>query len=359
MASTYSDNYKLELQETGANANTWGNNVNTSLEVIDKFTAGYLSKSVAGSANVTLTTGNADPTAEAANKVIELTGTLTGDIYVFIPAVEGTYILYNNTSGAFSVTVAPTGHSANGVTVVQGSHTIVYNKNGDTVVDLFANSLGNLSIKNTLTVNNSVFYAANGTVNATAYSGNGSALTGVSSIPSGTTAMFFQGSAPTGWTQNTDASINSTTLRIVTGSGGGTGGTDAFSSVFTGSKSTASGAISYTDLAPVTVPHSLSAGATTLSTPQLPAHSHPHNWALGAPPFDSDRGGAFSSWSNGYPNPPPIDNWLTSNNEGGGGSHSHPVSGSLSISGNASATTPLSVPGMDLKYANVVAATKD
>jgi hypothetical protein len=29
MASTYSSSLKLELMETGANANTWGNNTNT------------------------------------------------------------------------------------------------------------------------------------------------------------------------------------------------------------------------------------------------------------------------------------------------------------------------------------------
>ena len=84
MSSTYSDRLKVELMATGANANTWGNNTNTNLQVIDTFTAGYLAKSVAGSANITLTTGNADATAEAANKVIELTGALTGDITVFI-----------------------------------------------------------------------------------------------------------------------------------------------------------------------------------------------------------------------------------------------------------------------------------
>jgi len=44
MASTYSDSYKLELMDTGANANTWGNNTNTNLETIDAFTAGYISK---------------------------------------------------------------------------------------------------------------------------------------------------------------------------------------------------------------------------------------------------------------------------------------------------------------------------
>jgi hypothetical protein len=112
--------------ETGANANTWGNNTNTNLETVDAFSAGYLSKSVAGSANVTLTTNNADPTAEASNKVLDLNGTLTGNIHVFIPAVENNYIVFNNTSGSFSLTVAATGHSANGVVVTQGEYAYLY-----------------------------------------------------------------------------------------------------------------------------------------------------------------------------------------------------------------------------------------
>ena len=74
MASTYSDRLKLELMATGANANTWGTNTNNNLDVIDAFAAGYLSKSVAGSANITLTTANASDTAESSNKTIELTG---------------------------------------------------------------------------------------------------------------------------------------------------------------------------------------------------------------------------------------------------------------------------------------------
>ena len=145
MASTYSDRLKLELMETGANANTWGNNTNTNLETLDAFTAGYLSKSVAGSANVTLTSNNADPTAEASNKVIEFTGTLTGDITVFVPAVESNYIFFNNTSGSFTLTVAPTGHGSNGSAITQGAHTIQY-CTGDTIKDLFSASLGNLSL---------------------------------------------------------------------------------------------------------------------------------------------------------------------------------------------------------------------
>jgi hypothetical protein len=126
MASTYSSSLKLELMETGSNANTWGNNTNTNLETVDAFTAGFLSKSVAGSSNVTLTTNNADPTAESSNKVLDLNGALTGNIHVFIPAVENNYVIYNNTSGSFTLTVAATGHAANGVAISQGAYSYLY-----------------------------------------------------------------------------------------------------------------------------------------------------------------------------------------------------------------------------------------
>jgi hypothetical protein len=345
MPSTYSDSYKLELQETGANANTWGNNTNTNLQTIDAFSAGYIAKDVAGAANVTLTTANADPTAEASNKVIELTGTLTGSIHVFIPAVENYYYIFNNTSGSFTVDIAPTGHGANSVQVVQGSHTILYCKNGDTVVDLFANSLGNLSIKNTLTVNGSVFTASNGTVNATTYSGNGSALTGVSSVPSGSTALFFQGSAPSGWTQNTDASINTTTLRVVTGTGGGTGGADNFSTVFSSSKSTGSGDFVLDDVANASSNTSgMTLGGHTLSTPELPSHTHTRDKADGTGNPDNrtlrQTAGPF-----------------TTNSTGGGGSHTHTISGGA-LSGNATVSSTVNA-NMDVKFANVIACTKD
>ena len=124
MASTYSDRLKLELMETGANANTWGNNTNINLETLDAFSGGFLSKSVAGSANVTLTTANADPTAESSNKIIDLNGILTGSITVFIPQVENNYLVYNNTSGAFTLDVAATGGT--GVQIDQGKYEWIY-----------------------------------------------------------------------------------------------------------------------------------------------------------------------------------------------------------------------------------------
>jgi hypothetical protein len=172
MASTYSSSLKLELMETGANANTWGNNTNTNLQTVDAFTAGFLSKDVGGSANVTLTTNNADPTAEASNKVLDLNGTLTGNVHVFIPAVENNYIVYNNTSGSFSVTVAATGHAANGVAVTQGAYSYLYcdGASNYNVKNIFSDLAledvtlsGNLTVTGTSTLTGDV--TASGNVN--------------------------------------------------------------------------------------------------------------------------------------------------------------------------------------------------
>jgi hypothetical protein len=124
--STYSSRLKFELMATGANANTWGTRTNNNLDVADAFIGGYLSKSVAGSADVTLSTANSDPSAESSNKVIELTGALTGDIKVLIPAAESNYLFYNNTSGSQTLTIAATGHTANGTAISQGGWHWVY-----------------------------------------------------------------------------------------------------------------------------------------------------------------------------------------------------------------------------------------
>ena len=49
-------------------------------------------------------------------------------------------------------------------------------------------------------------------------------------IPAGTTMLFYQSAAPTGWTKLT--SQNNKALRVVSGTGGGTGGNNTFTSAF-------------------------------------------------------------------------------------------------------------------------------
>jgi hypothetical protein len=129
------------------------------LQTVDAFTAGFLSKSVAGSANVTLTTNNADPTAEASNKVIRFKWCVDRErITVFIPAVENNYIVYNNTSGSFSLTVAATGHGSNGVAITQGEYAHVYcdGASNYNVINSLSRLSGDVTIGGTITEESSI-----------------------------------------------------------------------------------------------------------------------------------------------------------------------------------------------------------
>ena len=358
MASTYSDSLKLELMETGANASTWGTNTNTNLEVLDAFAQGYVSKSVAGSADVTLTTGNADPDAESANKVIELTGALTGAISVLIPAVTGgsEYLIYNNTSGAYALTIAATGHAANGVVVTQGAYSRVYcDGTANFNVAVSTSVLGAVTTKGaavfdagaTVTAgqalvagSGNINIRSNGEVSATLFTGSGAGLTGVDPFPSGTKMVFYQASAPTGWTQDTTAALANTAMSIVTGSGGGTGGATSFYDVFNASTQPV-------DLGSVTVSVTGAVGAHTLTTPEIPAHSHSFSTAFGIDQTQSNP----TQWKVNYAAQRlPI----TISNTGGGGSHTHPFSVSSSSAGGTAST-----PALNLKYANVIIAAKD
>lgn len=69
---------------------------------------GYLEKSVAGSSNVTLTASNS-VADESRQRVLKFTGTLTGNIDVIVPAEEKNYVVWNATSGSFTLTFKPSG----------------------------------------------------------------------------------------------------------------------------------------------------------------------------------------------------------------------------------------------------------
>ena len=360
MASTYSDSLKLELMETGANASTWGTNTNTNLEVLDAFAQGYVSKSVAGSADVTLTTGNADPDAESANKVIELTGTLTGAISVLIPAVTGgsEYLFFNNTSGAYALTIAATGHAANGVVITQGAYSRVYcDGTANFNVAVSTAILGPLTTKGAVAFDagatvtagqalvagsGNINIRSNGEVSATLFTGSGAGLTGVDPFPSGTKMVFYQASAPTGWTQDTTAALANTAMSIVTGTGGGTGGVTSFYDVFNASTQPV-------DLASVTVSVTGAVGAHTLTTPEIPSHTHSFNAPIARPggPTNPTFANMTQATSNIY-------NAFSINPTGGGGSHTHPFSVSSSSAGGTAST-----PALNVKYANVIIASKD
>jgi hypothetical protein len=114
MASSYSTTLGLELMVTGEKSGTWGDITNTNLNIVEQ-SQGYLSKSIAGGAQTTALTitDGSTATSDARNFVIELTGTITGNQIVTVPdGIEKQYVVFNNTSGAFTVqfkTVSGTG----------------------------------------------------------------------------------------------------------------------------------------------------------------------------------------------------------------------------------------------------------
>jgi len=104
MASTFTD-LGLELMATGENAGTWGTKTNANLSLIEQLTGGVLEVSTAGGAGTTtLTIADGALTGTAQQRVIELTGSITGNRIIAFPLLtENFYIIKNGTSGAYTV----------------------------------------------------------------------------------------------------------------------------------------------------------------------------------------------------------------------------------------------------------------
>jgi hypothetical protein len=152
-----------------------------------------------------------------------------------------------------------------------------------------------------------------------------------------TTWVFYQASAPTGWTKST--SHDNKALRVVSGTGGGSAGTNSFTSTM--SSFNYAGTLSSSD----------STGGTALSTPQIPSHSHTTSgFSLTGVPQLFNPDGAFIGWNGGdvqrasgftrtFPATGP---------EGSDASHAHPFSASGSIS------VPVSI---TVQYIDVIVCT--
>jgi hypothetical protein len=104
MATIYSSDLKLSIMATGENAGTWGQITNTNLYLLQQAIGGYQEVSIAGGAQTTALAMSDGALSNARNAVIKLTGTITGNQIVTVPTgVEKTWIVYNGTTGAFTV----------------------------------------------------------------------------------------------------------------------------------------------------------------------------------------------------------------------------------------------------------------
>jgi len=103
MASTYTP-LGIELQATGENAGTWGTKTNTNLQIIEQISGGFTQQALTSGGTVTLDVSDGSTGAVLSHRMIEFTGSLSGNAVVTIPLdVQNFYFLRNSSSGAYTV----------------------------------------------------------------------------------------------------------------------------------------------------------------------------------------------------------------------------------------------------------------
>lgn len=100
MTTTFTVNKHLSKPANGDDVNTWDVPLNANSDVLDASLGGLTAlNATAVSGNVTLTTTQYRP------PIVEITGTLTGNVSYQLPAsVGGFWYIFNNTTGAFNIT---------------------------------------------------------------------------------------------------------------------------------------------------------------------------------------------------------------------------------------------------------------
>ena len=175
----------------------------------------------------------------------------------------------------------------------------------------------------------------------------------VASFPSGTVMVFHQTAAPTGWTKST--THNDKALRVVSGNGGGNGGTHDLTSP-PSLAHTHTGAAHVHSIGAHSHGNNLSAAAHTLSVAQMPSHNH--GVSSGYRTYNGNTTWAYHHAGSGTQ--------VTSGYAGGGGSHSHGMSGGVSnssaynsSSAGGDATSSTTPTAFAPKYIDVIICSKD
>ncbi len=157
MASTYTD-LGLELMATGENAGTWGTKTNANLSLIEQLTGGVNSQAVTDSGTPTaLTIADGALTGTAQQRVIELTGSITGARVVTFPLLtENFYIIKNGTSGAYTVQLKAASGSGATVTFAADNkgYKLIYLDGVATNTGVFEAVFGDVTLTGTETLTN-------------------------------------------------------------------------------------------------------------------------------------------------------------------------------------------------------------
>jgi hypothetical protein len=156
MASSYSTNLAVELQANGENSGTWGTIANKDLGLLlEQAIASYVVQDFDTDADVTLamtngldgnsnavqpiySPGTAALPVSARNMYIECTGAITGAKNLIVPANKKMYVIFNNTTGGYAITVKVSGQT--GVSVPYLYKKLLVSNGTDIISALLENS---------------------------------------------------------------------------------------------------------------------------------------------------------------------------------------------------------------------------
>lgn len=217
--------------------------------IANTFAVTLLNLNVAGSSDITETS------TQAQNIIQQYTGLLTGNINIIMPNTVQLYVIYNNTTGSFTLTVKTAAGS--GIQVAQGSNTILYcdgsnirpgftatigtsltlpigsvtsptlNFQGSTTTGLYSSATNHVSITSQGTevadfsspassVNYLTFGAASTTNAVTIGSAGTDTNVGITLVPQGSGAVTIPAAVLTGLPTATTAATNDNSTRIAT-----------------------------------------------------------------------------------------------------------------------------------------------
>ena len=348
--AVYTNNLRLKEIATGDESGTWGTSTNTNLDLIGE-ALGFATVQFSSDADQTETVadGSTD-NARALYIKVTSSGNLTATRTLTIAPndLKRVHIIENATSGSQSIEISQ--GSGGNVTILTGETKAVYLDgagSGAEVVDAFAN----LSIAGANLTGTPTAPTASASTNTTQLATTAFVTTAVGNaepFPSGTSMLFQQTAAPTGWTKQT--THDDKALRIVTGTVS-TGGSVAFSNALGSSATVAGGTVSGSPGSNLSVSISGNIAAHTLSTSEIPSHTHniPLQQAGGA--------GNVADGTSGNPANPD-----QTGATGGGGSHTHNHNLSGSMSGNITSgnlAVGASTAAINVNFVDFIIANKD
>ena len=145
MASTFTP-LGVELQATGENAGTWGTKTNTNLQIIEQIAGGFTQQALTSGGTVTLSVSDGSTGAVMSHRMIEFTGSLSGNAVVTIPLdTQNFYFLRNSSSGAYTVQFKYASGSGSSVTFSatdKGDKIVFAKANDSTNPDIIEIALG-------------------------------------------------------------------------------------------------------------------------------------------------------------------------------------------------------------------------